>query len=270
MRLNRSKIMDTHKLLRIISKWSNTPETKILSGACDVEDIGDGYVNNVWRIRSRENPDMSVVVKHAEPYLKFLGSDTPLTVDRINMEFCALSKFDELHPGCVPKPLVLDDENNLVIMEDLRDYKTMRKALVAGEFHMGAVKKIAETMAILHRKTHRKCVSEVQFEELLNRFQNDEMLSLLDRYLFTYPLLPYHKANQYSDEVKAQLPRIHGDQILQENASKIRARHIAMKQCLVHGDFHTEAVMVKNDSIKGANEVGSREGNMLKLWFETY
>ncbi|XP_072019144.1 methylthioribose kinase-like isoform X2 [Amphiura filiformis] len=241
--------MDHTELLRILSKLSNAPETKILSGACDVEDIGDGFMNHVLRIRSRENPDMTVVVKHSPSYHKFIP-DQPLPAGRINLEFCSLNKFDELHPGCVPKPYVLSNEHSLVIMEDLHDYKTMRKALMEGEFHMEAVKKVAETMAILHRKTHRKCVSAAQFTELVNRFKNDEMLSMMDCAFFTFPLLPYHKTNQYSAEVKAQLPRIYGDQILQENASKIRARHIAMKQCLVHGDFTTEAVMVKKDSAK--------------------
>ncbi|XP_072051516.1 methylthioribose kinase-like [Amphiura filiformis] len=239
-----------HKLPRILSKLSNAPETKMLSGACDVEEIGDGQLNNVWRIRSRENPDVTMIVKYAPPYLKAAGPHFPLSVGRNKTEFNALTKFDELHPGCVPKSYVHDDEHNLVIMEDLHDYKTMRKALVAGEFHMGAVKKIAETVAILHRKTHRKCVSAAQFAELVNRFENDEMLSMMNCYIFTYPLLPYHESNRYSDEVKAQLPRIHGDQIIQENTSRMKARHIAMKQCLVHGDFTTEAVMVKNDSAK--------------------
>ncbi|XP_072042317.1 methylthioribose kinase-like [Amphiura filiformis] len=76
------------------------------------------------------------------------------------------------------------------------------------------------------------------------------MLSMLNDQIFTYPFLPYHKTNRYSDEVKVQLPRIHGDQILQKNASKMRAKHTDMKQCLVHGDFHTGSIMVKHDLAK--------------------
>ncbi|XP_072050441.1 methylthioribose kinase-like [Amphiura filiformis] len=193
---------------------------------------------------------MSVIVKHSPPYIKCVGPDSPLTVDRINIEFNALTKYDELHPGCVPKPYVLDDEHNLVIMQDLHDYKIMRKALVAGEFNMVAVKRIAEATAILHRKTHQKCVSEAQFADLVSRFQNDDMVSLTYDYVFTNPFLPYHPTNRCSDEVKTQLPRVHDDKILQENATKLRTKFTDMKQCLVHGDLHTGSIMLKQDLAK--------------------
>ena len=42
----------------------------MLSSACDVEEIGDGNLNDVWRIRSRDSPDKTVIVKHSPPYVK--------------------------------------------------------------------------------------------------------------------------------------------------------------------------------------------------------
>ena len=45
---------------------------QLLSNECEVEEIGDGNLNDVWRIRSRKDSDNSVIVKHSPPYIKVI------------------------------------------------------------------------------------------------------------------------------------------------------------------------------------------------------
>ena len=58
----------------------------------------------------------------------------------------------------------------LVIMEDLRDHVIMRKDLIEGKINLGAVKSVAKSSGTLHRKTHQKCLSPAQYDELIVAF----------------------------------------------------------------------------------------------------
>ena len=75
------------------------------------------------------------------------------------------------------------------------------------------------------------------------------MVGLTSNYVFTYPF-GYHSTNRYSDEVKALLPRVHDDKVLQENAAKLRTKFTDVKECLLHGDLHTGSIMVKQGMAK--------------------
>ena len=49
----------------------------------EVKEVGDGNVNLVFTVENRDNPQHSVVLKQALPYLRVAGESWPLTRERM-------------------------------------------------------------------------------------------------------------------------------------------------------------------------------------------
>ena len=68
-----------------------------------IEEIGDGNLNTVYRVSDATHPERSLVLKHAPPYIKILGPDYPLSVERLTYESRALdvyNRFGEWDCAC--------------------------------------------------------------------------------------------------------------------------------------------------------------------------
>ena len=64
-----------------------------------IEEIGDGNLNTVYRVSDTTHPEHSLVLKHAPPYIKILGPDYPLSVERLTYESRALDVYNRLVRG---------------------------------------------------------------------------------------------------------------------------------------------------------------------------
>ena len=45
----------------------------------EVEEVGDGNLNFVYKVRQRKNPEQAVVIKQAVPFLRIVGESWPLS-----------------------------------------------------------------------------------------------------------------------------------------------------------------------------------------------
>ena len=45
----------------------------------EVEEVGDGNLNFVYKVRQRKNPKQTVVIKQAVPFLRIVGESWPLS-----------------------------------------------------------------------------------------------------------------------------------------------------------------------------------------------
>ncbi|HHB1033645.1 TPA: hypothetical protein ACOA1X_003662, partial [Vibrio cholerae] len=92
-------------------------------GIAQCEEIGDGNLNLVFRIRQGEQ---SLIVKQALPYAKVVGESWPLTLERAWIEQLALRQFAEVVPRFVPNVLGSDRMLAYTILEDLSEYEIVR------------------------------------------------------------------------------------------------------------------------------------------------
>ena len=58
-----------------------------------------------------------------------------------------------------------------VCMEDLKEYEMYRKWLLAGNADEGLARKLARSLAIVHRNTHVATLSKEAFSQLLEEFR---------------------------------------------------------------------------------------------------
>ena len=56
-------------------------------------------------------------------------------------------------------------------MEDLKEYEMYRKWLLAGNANEGLARKLARSLAIVHRNTHVATLSKEAFSQLLEEFR---------------------------------------------------------------------------------------------------
>ncbi len=67
------------------------------------EEIGDGNLNLIFRVRSERDRARSVIVKQALPYVRLVGESWPLSPKRAQIESNALTVEGRLCPDLVPR-----------------------------------------------------------------------------------------------------------------------------------------------------------------------
>ena len=99
----------------------------------EVERLPEGNLNHVWRVRGAER---SVVVKHAPPHIA-ADPDVPLDPSRVLVEAQCLTalgaggRLSDVAGSAVqaPRPLDVNEEAHVLIMEDLGDRPTLSRWL---------------------------------------------------------------------------------------------------------------------------------------------
>lgn len=95
------------------------------------DEIGDGNLNLVFKIRDREGVSR-VIVKQALPYVRCVGESWPLTLDRARIEAETLLVHGSFCPRHTVKVLHHDPELAVMVQEDLSDHRIWRSELVQG------------------------------------------------------------------------------------------------------------------------------------------
>ena len=113
-------------------------------GLLIAEEIGDGNLNLIFRIRQKES---SVILKQALPYLKVAGESWPLTLDRVRIEADAIEVQEQYVSGLVPKILHRNNDMALMVMEDLHPLKVMRGGTIRMKKYPKFVEHISTFMA---------------------------------------------------------------------------------------------------------------------------
>ncbi len=110
------------------------------------DEIGDGNLNLVFKIRDREGVSR-VIVKQALPYVRCVGESWPLTLDRARIEAETLLVHGGFCPRHTVKVLHHDPELAVMVQEDLSDHRIWRSELVQGNYHPLAAGQLAEYLA---------------------------------------------------------------------------------------------------------------------------
>ena len=212
-------------------------------------EVGDGNLNLVFIIESLDNPEHSVVLKQALPYLRVAGESWPLTRERMRFETQALLKHNELAPGLVPQVYHADDAMSLVIMEYLSDMEVMRKPLVARERFPRFVDHISTFMACTLFFTSDLYLTGVEKKELQAQFINPHLSKIQEDFVFTNPFMesPDNKWNPLLDpEVRA----VRGNSELKLALAQMKRSYMTHAQALIHSDLHTGSIMVNAGETK--------------------
>ncbi len=211
----------------------------------DIQEIGDGNLNFVFRVSNKSDATKSVIVKQAVPYLRMAGEAWPLDRDRMRFEIRAFSVYNNLVPHLVPKIFHADEEMSTVVMQCLDDHIILRMGMIEGVRYPHVAEHIGHFMAETLFKTSAWSMGSIERRELMHQFTlNTELCKLTEDFIFTFPYLP-HDSN-YSNPATDQWAKenIHTDYEYKRDVLIFKELFVSKSEALLHGDLHSGSIMV--------------------------
>ncbi|XP_064618274.1 methylthioribose kinase-like isoform X2 [Liolophura sinensis] len=223
----------------------------------------------------------SLIVKHTDKArldTEVLGPDYPLSVERLRMEYKALTRFNKLAVGWVPEVYFFDEEHSIMCMEYLEGFSVLKKTIIRGEFHPDVARHLGIFMAAIHGATHSAKLTQNDLQKLSQEFQNPGPVKLTEQFVFTRPFTADDDTNVNPDIIKPHLPLVYDNPNILAAAREMKSLFLEKKECLVHGDLHTGSVMVNQSLAKvidaefayvgpAAFDVGSLVAHYLMAYF---
>lgn len=212
-----------------------------------VKEIGDGNLNLVFKVIG--DSGKSYILKQALPYVKIVGSDWPLQLNRNRLEAEAMKMQGELAPGLVPEIYYIDNELALFIMEDLSTLEVMRKGTLQMKKYPNFSEHISTFLANTIFYTSDFYLNPLEKKEMVRRFINPDLCKITEDLIFTDP---YYNSprNKINPELISYLEnKFWKRQYLWNEASKLKYIFMTKAESLLHGDLHTGSIFVsKNDT----------------------
>ncbi len=207
------------------------------------QEVGDGNLNLVFKIWATDDPDRTVVIKQALPYLRLVGGDWPLPVDRARIEAEALGIEYRLVPQHTPRVYLYDPDMYLFAMQNLNRHVIMRKGLIQGIKYPHFAEHIGLFMAKTLGETSDLVLDYRTKKEMVGQFINPELCKITEDLIFTEPYRPTER-NLFHKELEPQVLALQADEALRVEVAKMKEKFMTHAQALVHGDLHTGSIMI--------------------------
>ena len=238
-------------------------------------EIGDGNINYVFRVWS-EADGHSLVVKQADRLLR--SSGRLLDQNRSRIEAAILRLETELAPGFVPEVYHYDEVMAATAMEDVSDYKNLRRELMAGRFYPHLAENISAFMADTLLPTTDLILDAEEKKRRVQFFTNPELCKITEDLVLTEPYYDYKGRNILTlgteDFVREKL---YHDEDLHAEVAALRLNFMNNAQALLHGDLHSGSIFINERGIKILDpefafygpmgyDIGNVIGNLFFTW----
>lgn len=213
------------------------------------EEIGDGNLNLVFRIRHQETGS-SIIVKQALPYAKVVGTSWPLTLDRARIEGEALKNEYKLVPQYTPKVYYTDKDYAVTVMEDLSHLTILRKGLIQRKNYPNLSKDIGHFLAHTLFFTSDYGLNQQEKKLFSSHFINPELCKITEDLVFTDPFFD-HDTNNFPEELRPFIEDvIWSDEELKLEVAKLKRAFLTKGEALLHGDLHTGSIFADETTTK--------------------
>ncbi len=241
----------------------------------ECEEIGDGNINYIFRVCSKRD-GRSVIVKQADRLLR--SSGRPLDMYRSKVEAAILRLEAELAPGMVPEVCHYDEVMAATSMEDVSDYKNLRKELAADRVWPHLSENISSFMANTLLPTTDLVLDAEEKKRRVRFYINPELCKITEDLVLTEPYYDYKGRNILfpgnEDFVKRFL---YEDEGLHAEAAHLRLNFMNNAQALLHGDLHSGSIFINEHGIKVLDpefafygpmgyDIGNVIGNLFFAW----
>jgi len=211
--------------------------------ALEVREVGDGNVNFVYIVTNRDNPDETVALKQAVPFLRIVGESWPLSRRRMDFEIAALKLQGKICPKHVPEVFHASNDMSLVVMRNLRDHRILRGEMIKGKRfpllaeHMSTF--LAETLFF----TSDFHLGHDAKKDAVRGAINIELCKITEDFVFTHPY-DDSSTNDYNPELpRAAIDAIQKDPAVRAAVGEMKYAFMTAAEALVHGDLHIGSIM---------------------------
>jgi len=238
--LNKNNIQDYVYTFKSMQRYfSNEP--------LDIEEIGDGNINFVFKLQSKTNPSKALILKQAVPYLRCLGEDFNLNRKRMDFEIKTLESFEKLCLNISPKLYETSFEMSMIIMQYLDKHIILRKGLIAQNIYPHFSSQIGTFLAHNLFKSSSLHLNSREKRELIGFYNNNaELCSLSEQYVFSYALME-HESNNPSAKTNIHAKNLFLDKSFKKEVLKLKYKFMTQSDALIHGDLHTGSIMINQE-----------------------
>ena len=207
------------------------------------EEIGDGNINYVFRIRSEMN-GKSIIVKQADRLLR--SSGRPLDITRSKREAEALRIYAALTPHLIPQLYRYDEEMSTICMEDISYCSNLRKELMTGyplpdQFTENAAAFLADAVF----PTSDLFVPPEEKKEQVKDFINPELCAISETLVFSEPYCNGKNRNRITAGNEGFVQKmLYTDEALKAEVAALREVFMNKAEALIHGDLHTGSIFI--------------------------
>nr|WP_246027576.1 S-methyl-5-thioribose kinase [Lysinibacillus antri] len=212
-------------------------------------EIGDGNLNYVFRVVNNATNE-SVIVKQAGPQAR-ISESIVLSTDRNRIETEVLMLEAEKTPDLVPIIYLYDTVMNCCVMEDLKDFKIMRKELINGKKFSFFSDKISTFMAENLIRTTDFMLDPKEKKKMQKQFINPELCEISEELVFTEPFIDFKSQNILTNGNETWIEKeFYQDEKLHIQVAKLKQQFLTHGQALLHGDLHTGSIFINDQNIK--------------------
>ena len=209
-------------------------------------EIGDGNINYVFKVFSK---DKSIIIKQADEFLR--SSGRALDVYRSKIEAEILKIEYSLSPNHIPKVYSYDENMHALAMEDISDYKNMRKELLEEKEFDNFSDEIALFLSNVLLPTTDLVMDRAEKKDNVKLFINKELCDITEDLVLTEPYYNYKNRNIISKGQEDFVEKfLYNDESLKFEVAKLRDRFMNYSQALIHGDLHTGSIFINQNGIK--------------------
>lgn len=242
-------------------------------------EIGDGNINYVFKVVGKVSKK-SVVIKQADKLLR--SSGRPLDMNRNKIEVEMLKLQGKLSPKYLPEIYHYHENMYAVSMEDISDYKNLRKEMISGNIFEHFSDNISSFLADTLLPTTDLVMDRAVKKEMVKTFTNIELCDISEDLVFTEPYYNYKNRNVIIEQNLSYVEEnIYGDMDLHSEVGKLRDYFMNHAQALIHGDLHSGSIFANSEGIKIIDpefafygpmgyDIGNVIGNLFFAWINRY
>ena len=224
----------------------------------DAEEIGDGNINYVFRVRSRAS-GKSIIVKQADRLLR--SSGRPLDITRSKREAEALRIYAGFTPQFIPQIYAYDDTMSAICMEDISYCGNLRKELMAGHpLPPNFTENAASFLADAVFATSDLFLPPEEKKERVSAFINPELCAISETLVFSEPYCNGKSRNRITPGNEAFIQKtLYNDEALKAEVASLRETFMNKADALIHGDLHTGSIFIGNNTGTAIDKNGTTE-----------
>lgn len=209
----------------------------------DAEEIGDGNINYVFRVRSRIG-GKSIIVKQADRLLR--SSGRPLDITRSKREAEALRIYADLTPQFIPQIYAYDDTMSAICMEDISYCGNLRKELMAGHsLPANFAENAASFLVDAVFATSDLFLSPEEKKKRVSAFINPELCAISETLVFSEPYCNGKNRNRITPGNENFIQKtLYNDEALKAEVASLRETFMNKAEALIHGDLHTGSIFI--------------------------
>jgi 5-methylthioribose kinase len=209
----------------------------------DVTEIGDGYLNHVYRLQCERG---TLILKQSMPYVR-IDPSWKLTPTRIVNEANAYRVWRSFAADVAPDLYDFDPTAFVMVVEDFVGHLVWREALNRGHVHSTAATQLGRFVAQVAVHTGQGGARGHPQTDAPVAGTNAEMAKLMEQVIFEFPYTD-HPHNSYPPQVADLVESLRQDNRYRVAVTQLQCQWTETREALIHGDLHTGSVMVAENS----------------------